>query len=329
VKYQSLHNHTNISDGKLTHFETLDVAKKCGIDVIAFTDHDSVPNEEIVNKLKNINHSVKWIIGCEISSGLPYELGGGSSNIFHITGLFINPLDKNLINYCKLAREARVERLEKMVKNLQLLGFDIVVNDCFIDSREVVVERRQVNLAVLAKSSNWKIIKEFKNKMEKESENNPTLRKKYKQILGEGEERYFINLFLLKNSYVKNVYVDYLYYLDLDASVKLIRDAGGLALFAHWWLVKDEINYDLVEKIIKEKRMDGVEIIPLLDNLQDAILMEKLADKYDILKGGGIDAHSENDFSDFVKDKSLAEKSFNLAENIIKKARPDLTWSSF
>jgi predicted metal-dependent phosphoesterase TrpH len=329
MKYQSLHNHTNISDGKLTHFELLDVAQKYGFNVIAFTDHDSVPDEKIVKKLKQLNHPVKWIIGCEISSGLPKELGGGPYSDFHIIGLFVNPLENNLVNHCKLAQRARVERMERMVKNLKNLGIDITEEDCLRESKGEAIGRPHINAAIISKPGNLKILEELKLKMKKDAENNPTLKEKYEQMIEKGESQYTFSLFLAEDSYIKGVYVDYLYFVDFDKSVKFIRDADGIAFLAHWWLAKNKIKYDLVEKIVREKRIDGLEIISSVENFSSAAFMKKLADKYGILKGGGIDAHNEENFADFIKEKSIAERSIGLAEEIIKKAKPNLIWSSF
>ncbi len=337
MKYQSLHNHTIVSDGKLTYFETLNVCKKCGIGVVAFTDHDAVPDEKNIKKLKEIKHSVKWIMGCEISSGLPYELGGGAYSGLHIVGLFLNPFDKNLIEHCKLAQESRKERMAKIARNLRGLGFDITEEDCLRESKGEAVGRPHINAAIISKSNNLKIMEELKAKMEKDAESDPLLKKKYEEMLGRGEDGYAFYLFLTEDAYIKNVYVDYLYSIDLDKSVSLIRNAGGLAFIAHWTYGKKKVNKDVIEKIIKEKRIDGMEIIFGLggvkeieeERMKDMLIAEELTDKYCVLKSGGIDAHSEDDFLNFVKNERIAKKSLNLTENIIKKAHPDLTWSSF
>jgi len=46
MNYESLHNHTSISNGAQTHLEVLEIAEKYGFGTIAFTDHDTLPNEE-------------------------------------------------------------------------------------------------------------------------------------------------------------------------------------------------------------------------------------------------------------------------------------------
>jgi len=61
--------------------------------------------------------------------------------------------------------------------------------------------------------------------------------------------------------YIPNVDVDYLYFSDMDTSVKLIRDAGGVAILAHFGTIKNKIDIDMLEKFLKEGRIDGVEVI--------------------------------------------------------------------
>ena len=50
--YESLHNHTNISDGKENHLEVLETAEKNNFGIIAFTDHDILPDKAILAQLK-------------------------------------------------------------------------------------------------------------------------------------------------------------------------------------------------------------------------------------------------------------------------------------
>jgi predicted metal-dependent phosphoesterase TrpH len=49
MKYQNLHAHTVTSDGLLTYKEVLNVCAKNNIGVLAFTDHDSLPNKKAMD----------------------------------------------------------------------------------------------------------------------------------------------------------------------------------------------------------------------------------------------------------------------------------------
>ena len=49
---ESLHNHTKISDGDLSHKEVLTLAQKLGYKTLAFTDHDVLPSDKTLTFLK-------------------------------------------------------------------------------------------------------------------------------------------------------------------------------------------------------------------------------------------------------------------------------------
>lgn len=128
---ESLHLHTQTSDGEFSHLKALEIAAKHKIEVIAFTDHDSVPNPTTIEDLRaNKEPSAGWLMGIEVSSGLPTELGSGASGGPHLVGLGINPLEQNITEYCQLAQHARIERMEQIVRNLRNLGFDISLFGC-------------------------------------------------------------------------------------------------------------------------------------------------------------------------------------------------------
>ena len=140
---QTLHCHTTTSDGEMSHLEILDFAEKLGISTVAFTDHDSVPNKKTITLL-NKNHKTKWIIGIEISSGLPKELKNQKHDLFHIVGLFVNPLNKNLLKHCKKVKEARIIRMQKTIKNLNKLNFKITEKECIKIADDGVVGRPHI-----------------------------------------------------------------------------------------------------------------------------------------------------------------------------------------
>ncbi len=116
LNYESLHNHTTASDGHLDHIELLNKGYAEGFGLMAFTDHDVLPNDEALARLKDYDGPMKWLTGVEISSGLPKELGGGPASMFHILGLFVDPHNKALMEHCQTAVAARNERMEQITK---------------------------------------------------------------------------------------------------------------------------------------------------------------------------------------------------------------------
>ena len=136
----SLHTHSNFSDGKATVEEFLDNAVKYADKVaamnkndglppltIALTDHDSIKGcQEIIkliakepNKYKNL----KFVSGCEFS----VQRGDKHHDV---TGLALNPFDKNLIKVLSDLSEARKKIIQEFLdKQPEFNGKKISYND--------------------------------------------------------------------------------------------------------------------------------------------------------------------------------------------------------
>ncbi len=320
----------------MTHLQVLNACARNNVGVVAFTDHDALPNQKVVDQLQaNKNHKTKWIIGCELSSGWPKEIGGVGSN-FHIVGLFVDPFNKPLLERNRKFQESRIERMKRMVKNLQGLGFEISVDECLKESSGETVGRPQIVAALKKKEHNLKIIDDLKNKMVKDAENDPELKEKYKKMIERGEDQYPYYLFLDTKAYIPGILVDYLYYTDLDESVGLIRGAGGVAILAHWTFTKRKVDARLIEKLFEEDRPDGAEIVFGLgvterreEIKRDMEMMKHLTEKWNKFQSGGADIHKEEDFGYFVGAEWYAKKTIGLTERMLKQGNIDPQFSSF
>jgi predicted metal-dependent phosphoesterase TrpH len=340
-KYQNLHSHTRTSDGKLSYIETLKVCERNNISVVAFCDHDSLPSVSNIKTVRNYKSHVGWIIGTEISSGLPKELGGSVISNFHIVGLFVDPFNRNLKDFCKKMQLSRIERAKKIVKNLKKLGFDISIDDCLLQAQYwdegKTINRPHITAAIIGKEKNIEILKKIKTKMRRDSQSIPEVRKKYEEIKKSDIKRWPYQMFLDNNSYIKGVYVEYLYSLEFDKVVELIRGAGGVSILAHWTFCKNRVDINLVEKLLEEKRLDGVEVVynyykspeRKKEIFFDMENLKKIAKKHNALQSGGADSHSEEDILRFVRDKDLAPKTIGMAEEIINNNNINLAFSSF
>lgn len=333
--YQTLHCHTKTSDGELSHREVLDVCAEHNISVVAFTDHDALPSEAAVRELQSSkDHPTKWIIGCEISSGWPKEIGGIGSN-FHIVGLFVNPFSRALVERNYKAQQARVERMERMVKNLRNLGFTVSADDCLKESGGEAVGRPHIVAALKKGEHNIKIIEDLRKKMAKNAKGNPTLKEKYEKMMERGEEQYPYVLFLDSEAYIPGIYVDYLYYTDMDESVRLIRSAGGVAILAHWTFSKNKVGQKMIEGFFRDDRLDGAEAVfglgvteRLEEVKQDMETVRQLTEKYSKLQSGGADAHRKEDFEYFAQQEWFARKTIGLVERMMEMRDLNLEWSS-
>jgi predicted metal-dependent phosphoesterase TrpH len=130
--------------------------------------------------------------------------------------------------------------------------------------------------------------------------------------------------------------VDFLYYTDLDETVKVIHNAGGVAILAHWSFSKSKVDKKMIEKLFKENRLDGAEITFGLgvterqeEIKKDMETMKRLTEKWDKLQSGGADIHKGEDFKYFVEAKWYAEKTIGLTERMIKQMHIIPQFSSF
>jgi predicted metal-dependent phosphoesterase TrpH len=318
--YESLHNHTTASDGTQTYNEVLADAERLGYGTIAFTDHDTLPTPNVMTQLRAYTGPVKWLIGCEISSGLPRELGGGPTGMFHILGLFTDPTNDALIEHCRRAVEARTERMETMVSNLSSLGFTITAADCLIASGGETVGRPHIVKALGMHPENTGVITRIKGEMAAAAMASASVAMDYMRMNERDPSDYPYRLFLSDDAFIPGIYVDYLYSIDMDASVKLIRDAGGIAILAHWPTISRKI-------FLRDGRLDGVE---LRTGFVDSQVEHQGNELAQMAKATGrtwtigIDGHREKDMNRFIRDQVLARKTEGQTARLVAEFKPDL-----
>lgn len=335
---QSLHNHTAISDGKLTHLEVLDTASQAGISVIAFTDHDIVPDEKILKTLKeNKNHTTKWLIGIEMSSGFPKEMEGQPKGDLHIIGLFVNPRNSELKRYCEHSIKNRLEKTRKTVQNLQKIGFDITLEECLKVSGQGSIGRPHIVTVLTSTAKNLELIEKYRKELREKAKNDSKLNQKYQAMMEQGPKQYPYTLFLSGKAFVSEVYIEEGTTIDLDKVVFLIRNAGGIASIAHYATIKSEMGLEKLEELLKDNRIDSVETVygfwkygsseeSEIEKERDEV--RKLLKKYKKVKTGGADAHYPAQFQEYAQASWYSKESEDMVENIMKDFKLDTTWSS-
>jgi len=176
-RFESLHTHTLTSDGTFSHLDVLNMCPRYNIGIVAFTDHDILPDKKILQILEqNRDHQTKWIIGCEFTSALPKELDKNEQKSLHILGLFLDPHNKNLIDYSDNLLASRVYWIKERIKHLKTLGFDVNYKDCRRNNGGVIGKPHLVK-ALMLKEKNRKIIDLWVKKLAQESKNNPVIKK--------------------------------------------------------------------------------------------------------------------------------------------------------
>ena len=119
-----LHMHTTYSDGNFTPFELIKKVKDLNIDIISITDHDSINAiEEAITIGKDLG--VEVIPGVEISTDV-------EDREVHLLGYFMDIYSSEFRKYLSFFRDERFERAKRMVKKLNLLGFEISIDDVLV-----------------------------------------------------------------------------------------------------------------------------------------------------------------------------------------------------
>lgn len=105
-----LHTHTIYSDGELTVKESVEKARKLGLDGIAITDHDNI---ESWNDIDEIDDFI-------VIKGVELSTFHNNENI-HLLGYYLNNNKsyEELDKFLKELREYRIERIRKIIELLK------------------------------------------------------------------------------------------------------------------------------------------------------------------------------------------------------------------
>lgn len=115
-----LHIHTTASDGTCTPTQVVRMAKQKGFSLIAVTDHDTMGGVKEAMAAGE-QYGVDVIPGVEISAGISLEV--------HMLGYGMRYDHPAMASMLKKMREARVERMYKIIENLHSMGVSITVEE--------------------------------------------------------------------------------------------------------------------------------------------------------------------------------------------------------
>ena len=195
-------------------------------------------------------------IGIEFVPGIELSTAQGAE--IHILGLFIDPENEELQNTINTLRESRSTRMARMCENLQKLGFDITLEDAAKESgSEKFTGRPHIALAMVKKGYC------------------ATVQECFDKYIGFG-----------KLAYVKKAV------LTANDAVKLVRKAGGVAVFAHPH--QTGFDNDKLDELIKTLKKDGLNAVEgyytefTREHISD---FRALAEKNSLMLSGGSDYH--------------------------------------
>jgi hypothetical protein len=320
LRFESLHDHTKISDGALSHLEVLAAAERHGIGQIAFTDHDIIPDEAVLKQLRDYTGPVDWTVGLELSVRAPKLPDGTGGGPLHVLGFFLDLHDQTLAEHLGELKESRYERMQHFVKQLATLGFKITEDDVLKVADGSILGSPHFVRALELHPENDEVMKALLHRFRADAHHDERLKEKYDRMMQEGPIQYPYVTFMKASSYIPMPKAPGENKMkELADGVKLIRGAGGVAILAHWYFHIAFYDKPLLEKSLEAKQFDGLETAVV------KYLREMVA-KYDLFETMGMDSHSEDDMEAFVKSE-VAELSVGQMGRLVERVKPDMTWT--
>ena len=242
-----LHIHTTASDGSLTPTQVVQLARKKGFSLIAVTDHDTMGGvAEALEAGKKYNVDV--VPGVEISSGVTLEV--------HMLGYGMSPDHPVMKAMMEDMRAARVERMERIIENLQKMGVPITVEEVEAVAGGAI-GRPHIAQVLIAHG----LV--------------PDVRTAFREYIGVGAQAYVERRKMTSEQVVAN-----------------IRDAGGVPVLAHGGLLRiSEVELNQWIDSMAKKGLMGLECYHNAHTPQMERLLRAAAERNGLLVTGGSDFH--------------------------------------
>ena len=250
-----LHTHSNASDGTDSPSELIDKAISKGLDVIALTDHDTVGGwDEATAALKNheSNSNLELVLGSEVSCQ------GEDGTSIHMLGLLFDPNYAPLISEFEKTRENRVTRMSHIISRLNEAGIEITIEEVNAQKRgDATLGRPHLADALVARGH-----------------------------VASREEAF--NIFLHNGS---KFYINH-YSPSPEVAIRLIKEAGGVAVIAHPLASRSGRKIDLgtLNQLI-QAGLDGIEVDHRDHNEMERSELMRLAIEHNLVVTGSSDYH--------------------------------------
>src|SRR5258706_5872832 len=116
-----LHTHSTVSDGTLTPTGVIEAAVAAGLDVVALTDHDNLGGWLEAAQAAG-RQGIEFVPGVEISCRW---YGVEPAIPLHLVGYYVDPTHVRLQAEFARVREAREHRAQRMIELMQADGLDV------------------------------------------------------------------------------------------------------------------------------------------------------------------------------------------------------------
>jgi hypothetical protein len=250
-----LHLHSTASDGTYSPAEIIQMAAQIGLKAISITDHDTLEGSRQALQL-NFPSTLRFITGVEISAAIPPEwsIGGG----IHLLGYGVDPEDAALGESLDRFVVARNRRIDKIVDRLNAIGIDLTMAQVQAEVGDSVAGRPHVASAMINGGYATDVDDAFNRFLGND-------RPAYV-----GKER-----------------------LDCRLAIELIRNAGGIPVLAHPYLVPapDADALSAFMAHLCDAGLQGIEVYYTRHTPEAVAQYRSIAEAFDLLATGGSDFH--------------------------------------
>ena len=244
MKYADLHVHTSESDGTFTPKQLVREALERGLSAIAIVDHDTVGGISEAEAAAR-GEDLEIIPGIELTAQ-------HDNQEIHILGYFLDCQNKALLEKLKLVQTNRIERVHKIVNNLEEEGVKLNAQVVFDISGKGTVGRMHIARALLKEG--WVT----------------TTAEAFRKYIGDKSPAYVLG-----------------FNLSPDEAIKLIKGAGGVAVLAHPYMLR---NDELITELVGYG-LQGIEVYYPEHSQSMVNFYLDLAKKLNLLVTGGSDFH--------------------------------------
>ena len=244
MKFADLHVHTCHSDGTYTSAQLVKEGLKRGISALAIVDHDTTEAlDEATREARGTD--------LEIIPGIELTAQHEQQEI-HILGYFLDYRNEALLSKLKLVQLNRVERVYKIIDNLEGLGLRLNPSTVFGISGQATVGRMHIARALVKDGLVDSTAEAFR------------------KYIGDKSPAYVLG-----------------FRLSVAEAIKLIHAAGGVAVLAHPYMLHNDA---LIEEFVGYG-LEGIEVYYPEHSQSLVNFYLDLAKKLNLLVTGGTDFH--------------------------------------
>lgn len=273
-----LHAHTTASDGTDAPAELVATAAAAGVDVLAITDHDTTGGwDEAVSALPA---GMRLVRGAEFSC--VSETGRDDDEVsVHLLGYLFDPTHRAIVDEQERLREARHHRLVGMIGKMADAGYPVDVETVFAYLPDGASAGRPHLARALVAAG----------------------------VVGSVNEAFAQLLYTGSPFYVPKRDT------PVRAAVQMVREAGGVAVFAHPLARKrGRVIEPSVLVELAAAGLGGVEVDHPDHSPEDRALLRDLAAEHGLVTTGSSDYHGTNKTTPIAAETTSADALDALVE---------------